>query len=98
MSGYEADDLRSAANSSKQFQILCRLVDTIFQIIVIGPDEGISEVPCIFSKNVVGHIKAKGPQIFDEEHCCCPGISLSKHVDLPKPRNEYRKVMNNLVH
>ena len=82
----------------KQFQILCRLMDTVFQIIIIGSDEGIAEVPCILSKNVVGHVKTECSQIFDEEHCRCPGIALSKHVDLPKPRNEYCKVMDNLVH
>ena len=49
--------------SQKQLQILRRLMDSVFQVIVIGPDEGIAEVPGILRENVVGHIKAESPQI-----------------------------------
>ena len=72
--------------SQKQFQIFCRLMDTVFQIIVVGSNKGVAEVPGILSKNVVGHIKAKRPQILYEEHRRRPGIALRKYVNLPQPR------------
>ena len=42
----------------KQFQILRRLMDAAFEIVVVGANEGISEIPGVLRKNVVGHIEA----------------------------------------
>ena len=82
--------------SQKQLQILRCLMDVVFQVILVGPDEGIAEVPGILRKNVIGHIKAERPKILDEEHRCCSGIALPEYVNLPQPRNENRKVMDDL--
>ena len=37
-------------------------------------------------------------QIFDEKYRRRSGISLSEYMDLPQPRNEHRKVMDDFIH
>lgn len=73
-------------------------MDTIFQIIIVCPDEGIPKIPRILGKNIIRHIKTERAQIFDEKYRRRSGISLSKYMDLPQPRNEHRKVMDEFIH
>ena len=82
----------------KKFHVLRCFTDAVFQIIIVSPYKGVSEVPCIIGKNVVGHIKSKCSHVLDEEHCCCSGVALSEYVNLQKSRNENRKVMDDLIH
>ena len=82
----------------KQLQILRRLMDAVYQVAVVGPDEGIAEVPGMLGEYVVGHIKAQRPQILYEKHRRRPGIALCKHMNLPQPRYEYREVTDDPVH
>ena len=58
-------------------------MDAVFQIIIVSPYKGVSEVPCIHGKNVVGHIKSKCSHVLDEEYRCCSCIALSEYVNLP---------------
>ena len=52
---------------------LCRLVNAVFQVIVICPDQRIPKIPRILGKNVVRYIKAQRAQILDEEYRRCSG-------------------------
>ena len=60
----------------EQLQKLRRLMNAVFQIVIVCPDEGITEVPGVFCKNIVSHIKAERPKILDEENRCRSGVCL----------------------
>lgn len=98
MSGYEADVSRSAEDSAETTPETPSSHEAVFQVIIVRPDERIAEVPSILSKNVIGRIKTERSQILDEEYCCRSGVALTKHMNLPKPRNENRKLMDDLIH
>ena len=63
--------------AKEQFKELCRCVNTIFQIIIVCPDEWIPKIPGVLGKNIICHIKAKRPQVLDEEHRRRSGVALS---------------------
>ena len=73
-------------------------MDAVFHIIIVCPHKGIPEIPRILSKNIIRHIKAGRTQILDKKHCRRSGVSLSEYMDLPQPRNEQRKVMDDFIH
>ena len=68
----------------KQLQILRRLMDTVFQVIVIRADKGIAEIPRVLGKNIIRHVKTKRPQVLDKKYRRRSGIALAKHMDLPQ--------------
>ena len=42
--------------------------------------------------------KAKGTQIFDEEHCGSSGIALTEYMNLPESGYKHSKMMNDFIH
>ena len=63
--------------AKEQFKVLCCFVNAIFQIVIVCPNERITEIPCILGKNVICHVKPQRSQILDEEHCRRSGVALS---------------------
>lgn len=63
--------------AKEYFKKLRRFMNTVFQVIVVCPDQRIPKIPCILSKNVVRHVKAQRAQILDEEYCRRSGVALS---------------------
>lgn len=72
-------------------------MDAPLQILVVGPNHGVAEIPGMFGKGVVGNIVAQGPKILDEKDCGGSGVALSKHMDLPQVRNESGKMPDDFV-
>lgn len=52
-------------------------VDVLCVVRIIGPDQGIAEVPRVFLKQSIVHFKAEGTQVFDQEDGRCPGVAFS---------------------
>lgn len=48
----------------------------LFQVCIIGTDESILEIPCIFCKNIIFGVEAECTEILDKENGSCVGISL----------------------
>ena len=44
--------------TKENFEVLRRFVNAVLQVIVICPDQRITKIPGILSKNIVCHIKA----------------------------------------
>lgn len=63
-------------------------MNTVFQVIIVCPNQRITEIPRVLSKDIVCHIKAQRAQIFDEEYRRRSGIALAEDVDLPQSGNE----------
>ena len=77
---------------------LRRFVNAVLQVIVICPDQRITKIPSILSKNIVCHIKAQRAQIFDKEYRRCSGVALTENMDLPQSGNKKREMMDDLIH
>ena len=84
--------------SEKQFKELRSLVNTIFQIIIICPDQGITEIPRIFGKDIICYIKAQSTQILDKKHRCRSGITFSKYMNLLESRYKHCQMMDSRIH
>ena len=82
----------------KQLKEFRRLMNAIFQVIVICSDQCIPKIPCILSKNVICYVKTKRTQILNEEHGRRSGVSLTKYMDLPQSGYEYGKVVDDFIH
>ena len=74
----------------------CRM-HIVLQIIEVCSDECISEVPRVLSKNLIAHVEAKGLQILNHEHSCCPGIPLTERMNLPDQLYIIKYSVNPLV-
>ena len=55
--------------SQEQLQKLRGLMDAVFYVVIVCPDKGIAEIPCLLSKDIVCYIKTEGAQTLDEENC-----------------------------
>lgn len=84
--------------AKEQFKELCRFMNTIFQIIIVCPDELIPKIPGVLGKNIICHIKSKRPQVLDEEHRRRSGVALSEHMNLPQSGYEYGKMVDDVIH
>jgi len=84
--------------AEKGFKVFCRFMNPVFQVIVIYPDQRITKISSILSKNIVYHIKTQRAQIFDKEYRPCSGVSLTENMDLPQSRNKKREMMDDLIH
>jgi len=73
-------------------------MDAVSQIVIVGPYEGITEIPRIFSEYIVGDIKTEGTEIFDKENRRCSGVAFAEHMDLPQVRNKQSEMADDLVH
>ena len=58
-------------------------VNAFAQIVVVGTNQGITEIPGMIGKRFVADIKTKRAQVFDCKYCRCAGISLTESVNLP---------------
>ena len=67
----------------KHFKILARGVNTFLQIVVVGTDKRVAEVPGVRGKHIVVHSKAEGLQIFHDEDRGRARVSLAEGMDLP---------------
>jgi len=74
--------------AEEYFKEFRRFVNAVLQVIVICPDQRITKIPSILSKNIVCHIKAQRAQIFDKEYRRCSGVSLTENMDLPQSENK----------
>ena len=82
----------------ENFKIFCRLINAIFQVIVICPDQRIPKISGMLSKNIICHIEAKSTEVLDKKYRRRSGIALTEHMDLPQSGYEHRKMMNQLIH
>lgn len=57
--------------AEEPLKILRRLVNAIFQVIIIRPDKGIPKIPCVLGKNIIRDVEAQRAQVFDEKHSRC---------------------------
>ena len=84
--------------AEEYFKEFRRFVNAVLQVIVICPDQRITKIPSILSKNIVCHIKTQRAQIFDEEYRRCSGVALTENMDLPQSGNKKREMMDDLIH
>ena len=73
-------------------------MDTFCGVIVVSADKRIAEIPRVFSDDVIRYVKTERPQILDEEHRRGPGITFTESMNLPEPRNDKRKMSDDLIH
>ena len=67
----------------KHFEILARSVNTFLQIVVVGADKRVAEVPGVRGKHIVVHGEAEGLQILHDEDRGRARVSLAEGMDLP---------------
>ena len=74
------------------------LADTLCHILIVGPYQGIAEIPRMSFKHFVVCLEADGLQILDGENGCGAGVALAEGVNLPNTRNEARQMQYDFVH
>ena len=71
--------------------------DVLFQVDVVGPDEGVAEVAGVVLEEGIVDIISQRPQVFDHEHRCRARIALVERVKLPQIGTEMRQVIDPLL-
>ena len=66
------------------------LPDTLCHIFVVGPNQGIAEIPRMFLKHSVVCLETNRLQIFDGENSGGSSVPLTERMYLPNARNEAR--------
>ena len=74
--------------AEEAFQIDRGVVDAFHGTLVVGADQGITEIPGVFGKQVVLHVKAYRTQILNGEYRRGAGVAFAKSVNLPKSGDE----------
>ena len=67
----------------ESFQKLTCSMNSFLQIVVVGADKRVAEVPGVCGEHVVVHRKAEGLQIFHDEDRGRACVSLAEGMDLP---------------
>ena len=98
MSGFEANDAHSAKGSLKTAPDTPSSRGCHFSDHYSLPGQGHSGNTMHSQQKYHSSHQAERTQILDEKHCRRSGVSLSEYVDLPQPRNEQRKVMDDFIH
>lgn len=75
--------------TEKLFQILCCRMNSILQIIIIGSNQSISEIPGMFFERIIIHFQSECLPIFNNKNSCCSCISLRKRMNLPDIRSKF---------
>ena len=83
--------------AKERFDIFGGGINTFTQIVVVGTNQSITEIPRMIGKRFVADVEAKRAQIFDCKHCCCTGIPLTKSVNLPNPRYKLSDMRDSIV-
>ena len=67
----------------KHFEILARGVNPFLQIVVVGANKRVAEVPGVGGEHIVVHREAEGLQVFHDEDRGRARVSLAEGMDLP---------------
>ena len=67
----------------KVFQILCRRMNTLLQVVIIRTHQRVTKIPGMIHKRFVVHIQTKALHIFDDKDCRCACVTFSKGMNLP---------------
>ena len=69
--------------AEESLQILCRFCDAICQITIVGTNERISEIPRVFSKDIIDHIEALCTQVLYHKYGSRSCVDFAKRMNLP---------------
>ena len=83
--------------AEKAFKIDWGVVDTFYQILVIGPYQSIAEIPGMVGKQVVVNIESRRAEVLYRKDGCGSRIALSKGMNLPNPGNKTGDMRNHLI-
>ena len=67
----------------KHFEILARGVNAFLQIVVVGADKRVAEVPGVRGEHIVVHREAESLQILYDENRGRTRVALAEGMDLP---------------
>ena len=81
----------------KTFQIDRSIVNPLHDISIIGPHQGVTEIPRMICKHIIVYPEAQIPQIKDCKDSRCACISLTKRMNLPDSGNKLSDMGHQII-
>lgn len=69
--------------ADEHFQKIRCGMNALLQVVIVGTNQCVLEIPGVLLKSVVVHLESEGLHILDQKHRDRPGVTLAEGVDLP---------------